>query len=123
RLWITNHEHLVDVRNQLQGHCEIIHLAKDNDSQYLTLGSAHNVSEDSIVERDNCFYSILPTRRQQKYNCSVPDIDDSWKASLRSREPEWVQIESESQEEQYKDLVKDYGCGKIRHLELFGGIG
>ncbi|KAI9608655.1 hypothetical protein H4Q26_004840 [Puccinia striiformis f. sp. tritici PST-130] len=112
RLWITNHEHLVDVRNQLQGHCEIIHLAKDNDSQYLTLGSAHNVSEDSIVERDNCFYSILPTRRQQ-----------NWKASLRSREPEWVQIESESQEEQYKDLVKDYGCGKIRHLELFGGIG
>lgn len=123
RLWITGDEQLVDVRNQLQGKCEIVHLTKEDSREYRTPGSGRKVSEDSIIERDNCFYSILPSRKQQRYKCSVPVMNDSWKASLASQEPEWVKTEDESRGEQYKDLVKDYGCGKIRHLELFGGIG
>ncbi|PLW31317.1 hypothetical protein PCASD_13652 [Puccinia coronata f. sp. avenae] len=123
QLWITDDEQLVDVKTQLQGKCEIIHLTKHQNNQYLTVGSGRKVSEQSITERDHCFYSLLPNQRQQKYICTVPVLDDSWKAALTSREPAWVKIEDESIEDQYKELVKNYGCGKIRHLELFGGIG
>jgi len=123
QLWITEQEQLVDVKSQLQGKCEIVHLTKDRKHRYLTVGSYRKVSERSITERDHCFYSILPSRKQQKYLCSVPVLDSSWKAALMAREPPWVKIEEESTQDLYKELVKDYGCGKIRHLELFGGIG
>jgi hypothetical protein len=120
---MTNHEQLVDVKSQLEGKCEIVHLNKDKTRQFVTVGSHREVSEESILSRDNCFYSILPTQKQAKYFCSVPIIDKGWQTAIRSREPEWVKIEDESKGNQYADLVKNYGCGRIRHLELFGGIG
>ncbi|EFP77786.2 uncharacterized protein PGTG_03742 [Puccinia graminis f. sp. tritici CRL 75-36-700-3] len=124
RLWMTNQEQLVDVKSQLEGKCEIVHLFKDKTRQFVTVGSRREVSEESIINRDNCFYSILPTRKQAKYFCSVPIIDDGWEKAIISQEPEWVKIEHESSKgNQYADLVKNYGCGRIRHLELFGGIG
>lgn len=124
RLWISAEESLVDVRTQLQGKCEIVHLIRRRQPDgFVTLGTHRKVSEDSIVERDNCFYSVLPTIQQQQEFCSVPIMDQSWKDSLVSREPEWVRIEDEKQQETFQELLKNYGLGQLRHLELFGGIG
>ncbi|KAI8457156.1 S-adenosyl-L-methionine-dependent methyltransferase, partial [Phakopsora pachyrhizi] len=121
RLWITEEESLVDARKQLEGKCEIVHLVK-KDGVMVTLNSHRKVYWESIIDRENCFYTILPDETQRRL-CSVPMINKGWESELSSREPDWIKIKAEGQGESYSDLVKNYGKGRLRHLELFCGIG
>ncbi|MBW0468523.1 hypothetical protein O181_008238 [Austropuccinia psidii MF-1] len=116
RLWLTQKERLVDVKDELQGKCEIVHLVNSKGQGYFTLGTQHRVSVDSILKRENCFYSILPTPKQQSQRCSVPIIGKAWKKAIISQEQEWVKVEYKKKSDVPQEV-------KLRHLELFGGIG
>ncbi|KAG0149871.1 hypothetical protein CROQUDRAFT_131046 [Cronartium quercuum f. sp. fusiforme G11] len=116
RLWFTNETEVVNVLNGLAGHCKVIHFFQPGGG--IVAGREKDkFTLDELRKHENVFYTILPSQSEQELICFVPTFE-SHELPFISHPAAIKSLSSEGEL-----TMKDSGAKKLRHLELFGGIG